>query len=76
MKIFSQNPDVRKKKYLVPLNYTRSVSDPEYILLHTISYLKTKGANRTSALEQWIETYRESVQETPTSNNEYTFQMQ
>jgi hypothetical protein len=43
MKIFSSNPDVRKEEVLGATElYFRSVSDPEYILLHTISYLKTK----------------------------------
>jgi hypothetical protein len=65
---FPQNP-VRKEEVLgaTELYTLRSVSDPEYILLHTIFIFKDKGANRTSALEQWIETYRESAQETPTS---------
>jgi hypothetical protein len=70
MKIFfSQNPDVRKEEVLGATElYFRSVSDPEYIFTSHYFIFKDKGANRTSALEQWIETYRESVQETPTSN--------
>lgn len=76
---FAQNPDVRVDEVVGATNmYFRSVSDPAYLFTSHYFIFKDKGVNRTSALEEWIEKYREelTVENTTTDNVHISNQMQ
>lgn len=75
---FAQNPDVRQDEILGATEmYFRSVKDPAYLFTSHYFIFKDKGVNRTSALEEWVEKYREEMKtEIQDSNVHISNQMQ
>lgn len=75
---FANNPDVRKEEVIAATKmYLNSITNPEYVVTSHYFIYKDKGADRSSALESWIETYRDKVNSLPKSQiNDITSQMQ
>ena len=67
---FADNPDVRKEDVIGATKmYFRTLSSPEYIISSHYFISKGVGRDRTSALEGWVEKYREALADTSTNDS-------
>ena len=67
---FADNPDVRKEDVLGATKmYFRTLSSPEYLISSHYFISKGVGRDRTSALEGWVEKYREALADTSTNDS-------
>ncbi len=75
---FANNPDVRVEEVIGATNlYFNSITNAEYLMTSHYFIYKDKENDKTSALEGWIETYRERTKILPKGPvNDITSQMQ
>jgi hypothetical protein len=75
---FADNPDIRKEEvYGATKMYISTLKDAEYLTSSHYFISKGVGRDRTSALEGWVEKYRESLAEVfPDENVDITSRMQ
>jgi hypothetical protein len=67
---FADNPDVRKEDVIGATKmYFRTLSSAEYITSSHYFISKGVGRDRTSALEGWVEKYREALADTATNDS-------
>jgi hypothetical protein len=67
---FADNPDVRKEEVFGGTRmYFRTVNNAEYIISSHYFISKGVGRDRTSALEGWVEKYREAMANTSTNDS-------
>jgi len=67
---FADNPDVRKEDVIGATKmYFRTLSNAEYITSSHYFISKGVGRDRTSALEGWVEKYREALADTSTNDS-------
>jgi hypothetical protein len=67
---FADNPDVRKEEiYGATQMYVNTLSNAEYLISSHYFISKGVGRDRTSALEGWVEKYREAIANTATNNS-------
>ena len=67
---FADNPDVRKEEVIGATKmYFRTVNNAEYIISSHYFISKGVGRDRTSALEGWVEKYREAMANTSTNDS-------
>jgi hypothetical protein len=67
---FADNPDVRKEDVIGATKmYFRTVNNAEYIISSHYFISKGVGRDRTSALEGWVEKYREAMANTSTNDS-------
>lgn len=68
---FADNPDVRKEDVIGATKmYFRTLNNAEYITSSHYFISKGVGRDRTSALEGWVEKYREAISDTSANNSE------
>ena len=67
---FADNPDVRKEEVIGATKmYFRTLNSAEYITSSHYFINKGVGRDRTSALEGWVEKYREAIANTSTNDS-------
>ena len=67
---FADNPDVRKEEVIGATKmYFRTLNSAEYITSSHYFISKGVGRDRTSALEGWVEKYREAIANTSTNDS-------
>jgi len=67
---FADNPDVRKEDVIGATKmYFRTLSNAEYLISSHYFISKGVGRDRTSALEGWVEKYREALADTSTNDS-------
>ena len=67
---FADNPDVRKEEvYGATRMYFRTLNNAEYLISSHYFISKGVGRDRTSALEGWVEKYREAIANTSTNDS-------
>jgi hypothetical protein len=67
---FADNPDVRKEDVIGATQmYFSTVSSPEYLTSSHYFIYKGVGKDRVSALELWVDRYRESIKNIPQEGN-------
>lgn len=67
---FADNPDVRKEEVIGATKmYFRTLNSAEYIISSHYFISKGVGRDRTSALEGWVEKYREAIANTSTNDS-------
>lgn len=69
-KFFAENPEVRKEEVLEAVRmYIRNLNNPEYLITSHYFIYKDKGSDKTSPLEEWIESYKRYVSTIPQGDN-------
>jgi hypothetical protein len=67
---FADNPDVRKVEVIEATKmYFRSLSNAEYLTSSHYFISKGIGRDRVSALENWVEKYKETMESLPVSES-------
>lgn len=60
-KFFAENPDIRKDEVMGATEmYFKTVTNPSFVITSHYFITKGMGADRVSALLQWVEKYREA----------------